>query len=174
MKTKRTVIITPDIIDFPTQAAGVYLRFGDTAYGTGYGVDLRILTNPPSGQPIFRVLSSGGWERLRVEHDGKTFVGQLMRADGGFDVGGYTVISSGRVLKNIASVAQNLTPDADATRVLGSSTLRWSEAYLVAVTLGDLKFENGWAIKEDERYGLVLVSPSGKKYRFVLEEVKDV
>lgn len=36
------------------------------------GVTLRTLTNPGSGDAIFRVLSAGGSERLRVEHNGDT------------------------------------------------------------------------------------------------------
>ena len=34
------------------------------------GVALRALTNPSNGDPLFRVMSSGGVERLRVEHSG--------------------------------------------------------------------------------------------------------
>jgi len=38
---------------------------------------------------------------------------------------GTTVITSGRVLQNIASVAQDLVPDADVTRSLGTGSYRW-------------------------------------------------
>jgi len=46
------------------------------------GVVVKTLTNPPAGEPIFRVLSSGNAERLRVEHDGETFVDQNFSASG--------------------------------------------------------------------------------------------
>jgi hypothetical protein len=39
------------------------------------------------------------------------------------------------------------------------------------LSVGDVEFRNGWRIVEDERYGLLLVSPSGRKYRFTLQEV---
>jgi len=49
---------------------------------------------------------------------------------------GTTVITSGRVLQNIASVAQTLLPDADNTRALGSSSYRWSDVRTALL--------NGW------------------------------
>ena len=39
------------------------------------------------------------------------------------------------------------------------------------VRVGDLEFRNGYRITEDERYGIILISPEGKKYRLKLEEV---
>lgn len=44
---------------------------GSDASSPDEGVALRTLSNPASGEPIFRVMSSGISERLRVEHDGK-------------------------------------------------------------------------------------------------------
>jgi hypothetical protein len=51
-------------------------------------------------------------------------------------IGGTEVITSGRVLKNIASVAQTLLPDADNTYALGSSSYRWSDVRTALL--------NGW------------------------------
>ena len=39
------------------------------------------------------------------------------------------------------------------------------------VQAGDLAFKNGWRFTEDDKYGIVLISPEGKKYRLKLEEV---
>ncbi|MCP4503406.1 MAG: hypothetical protein GY822_26030 [Deltaproteobacteria bacterium] len=97
------------------------LLFTDTTSGATYeltgtdstyednGVELRALTNPSSGEPIFRVLSSGGAERLRVEHDGNVSVGNStndqdlvvsgntstrdLDATGDGDIGGDLVVS---------------------------------------------------------------------------------
>ena len=44
---------------------------GSDASSPDEGISLRTLSNPASGEPIFRVMSSGISERLRVEHDGK-------------------------------------------------------------------------------------------------------
>jgi len=44
---------------------------GSDASTPDEGVSLRALSNPASGEPILRVMSSGASERLRVEHDGK-------------------------------------------------------------------------------------------------------
>jgi hypothetical protein len=65
----------------------------------------------------------------------------------------------------------SVIPFADNTYTLGSSSARWANVYAVTTTIGDLGFTNGWRITEDEKYGLILVSPSGKKYRFILDEV---
>jgi hypothetical protein len=47
-----------------------------------------------------------------------------------------------------------------------------SNVRFATVSVGDLKFKNGWRITEDERYGLVLISPSGRKFRLMLEVVE--
>ena len=39
------------------------------------------------------------------------------------------------------------------------------------ITVGDLTFKNGWRFTEDSKYGLILISPEGKKYKLKLEEV---
>ncbi|MHA1290669.1 MAG: hypothetical protein ACTSPB_25070, partial [Candidatus Thorarchaeota archaeon] len=48
---------------------------------------------------------------------------------GSLKIGGNEVIDASRILKNIASIAQNLLPDADDTRDLGSSSYRWKTVY---------------------------------------------
>ncbi|MCG8456386.1 MAG: hypothetical protein MI919_08890, partial [Holophagales bacterium] len=55
----------------------------DASFGN-QGVTLRTLTNPASGAPIFRVLSSGGAARLQVEHNGRLYTAnRLWVASGG-------------------------------------------------------------------------------------------
>lgn len=46
------------------------------------GVTLRVTVNPAAGEPIFRVLSSGGSERLRVEHSGALKTTNTIEVDG--------------------------------------------------------------------------------------------
>jgi hypothetical protein len=67
----------------------------------------------------------------------------VLKTDDSFDalalrISGTEVITSGRVLQNIASVAQNLVPDADVTRNLGSSTRLWSNVYTDYGNIGRL------------------------------------
>jgi hypothetical protein len=45
-----------------------------------------------------------------------------------------------------------------------------SSVNFATVSVGDLTFKNGWRITE-ENDGLILISPSGKKFKFVLHEV---
>ena len=57
-------------VDVENSNATVELTGSDSTY-PDTGVALRTQTNPPnSGDAIFRVMSAGGSERLRVEHDG--------------------------------------------------------------------------------------------------------
>ena len=48
---------------------------------------------------------------------------------GSLQIGGTEVIDASRILKNIASIAQNLLPDADDSYDLGSSSYRWKNGY---------------------------------------------
>jgi hypothetical protein len=48
---------------------------------------------------------------------------------GSLQIGGTPVITSGRILQNIASVGCNLIPDANLTRDLGSATVAWNRIY---------------------------------------------
>jgi len=71
-----------------TNDGSTYIQFRDTAYSVDYGLDVRILTNPPAGKPIFRILSSGGAERLRVEHSGKLYTNNNFECTGNAVIGG--------------------------------------------------------------------------------------
>jgi len=59
----------------------------------------------------------------------------VLKTDDSFDalalrIGGTEVLTSGRVLKNIASVSQTLPPTSDNAYDLGTSSLRWRDGYL--------------------------------------------
>ena len=68
-------------------------------------------------------------------------------------------------------------PYADNTIDIGQPTLRIRNIYVNnvyasgVVQAGDVLFANGWRFTEDERYGIVLVSPDGRRYRLRLEKV---
>jgi len=42
-----------------------------------------------------------------------------------------------------------------------------------AILAADIIFKNNWKLTEDDIYGIILTSPSGKKYRLILEEIRD-
>jgi len=71
----------------------------------------------------------------------------------------------------------SLLPRSGSQYSLGSSSQPWHSVYAVnvyaseLVQAGDLAFRNGWRLTEDPVHGLVLVSPEGKRYRFVLKEL---
>lgn len=75
-----------------TGGAG-YVAFQGYGGGTYYlgnapdtevaGIKIETGTNPASGDPIFIIESSGGSERLRVEHDGVTSTSNMLDSDGG-------------------------------------------------------------------------------------------
>ena len=78
-------------------------------------------------------------------------------------INGIELLDSNRNVKNVDTITVETVnaTDIHATNVYASSLVR----------VGDLEFRNGWRIVEDPKYGLVLVSPFGKKYKFKLEEV---
>ena len=55
---------------------------------------------------------------------------QTLDVNGNFGISGVEVLTSGRVLKNIASVAQTLLPSSDDTYDLGSSSYGWRYGYI--------------------------------------------
>ena len=66
---------------------------------------------------------------------------------GSLRISGTEVLTNGRVLQNIASIAQNLLPDADNSRDLGSSTYRWKNGWFAGdVGIGTTSIYNpqGW------------------------------
>ncbi|RLG77358.1 MAG: hypothetical protein DRO12_02460 [Thermoprotei archaeon] len=56
---------------------------------------------------------------------------------GSLRIGGTEVITSGRVLQNVTSIAQSLLPDTDNTRDLGSDSYEWRHAYIRGILYGN-------------------------------------
>ena len=73
------------------------------------GVELRATNNPASGSPLFRVMSSGGSERLRVEHDGKLHTTNDFESDGDTTVGGDLTVNGNFTNFNLNIYSLNIT-----------------------------------------------------------------
>jgi len=103
---------------------------------------------------------------------------------GSLQISGTEVIDSSRILKNIASIAQTLLPDADNSYDLGSSSYRWKNAYFAgSIQLGDgtnkeilrIKGEREWALLQTgsgANTDLRLKTLAGDKY-FRLVDASD-
>lgn len=71
----------------------------------------------------------------------------------------------------------SLKPHENDVYNIGSDTMRYKNIYAISgnfasgISVGDIKMANDWIITEDERYGVILQSPTGKKFRFKLEEI---
>lgn len=66
--------------------------------------------------------------------------------------------------------AGDLLPDADNTRDLGSTSLRWANVYT-----GDLHLANDrgdWTVIEEETYLSLRNNKTGKVFKLVMEEVQ--
>ena len=79
---------------------------------------------------------------------------------------------------DLSAVAENILPDADATRNLGSSTKRWANIYSADLQLsnegGANDVDGTWGqytIQEGEDDLFLINRRSGKKYKFMLQEV---
>ncbi len=69
-----------------------------------------------------------------------------------------------------------MLPAVDNLTDLGSDEKRWANIYMHNLYTGDLHLKNergDWTIIEEEDYLSIVNNKTGKKYRFVLEEVKD-
>ena len=79
---------------------------------------------------------------------------------------------------NFASVAENILPDADNTRDLGSAAKRWANIYSADLQLSNEGAANdvdgtwgNYTIQEGEDDLFLINRRSGKKYKFMLQEV---
>jgi hypothetical protein len=68
-------------------------------------------------------------------------------------------------------------PNADNTKDLGSASLRWNDIYGVTLHSGDIELDNKWRITEGDKVGhpeegVMLLSPTGKKYKINMTEVE--
>ena len=105
-----------------TDANG-YVKCGtETAAVTGSGTVGYI--------PIWTGTSQLG-DSLINQTNGNVWItsGSLNLVSGSLEIGGTNVITSGRVLTNIASVSGNLIPSSSNTYDLGSSSNRWKNIY---------------------------------------------
>jgi hypothetical protein len=96
----------------------------------------------------------------------------LHSVDDVFNIHGSSNITIGTTTDNSAGklqVAGNISPDANGTRDLGTSTYRWGTVYT-----SDLSLSNGigdWTIVEGEDDLFLYNNKKGKVYKFALTEV---
>ena len=134
-------------------------------------------TNPADDPnvEIVRVISrSGDTFTVQREQEGTTAVahntpGKTYKMMLAFTRKSYDDIDT--KLRNLPAQESDVLPSVDNVKSLGSSSKRWANVYCVNLYSGDICLLNEWKITEDEKYGVVLVSPSGKRYRFKLEEI---
>lgn len=67
----------------------------------------------------------------------------------------------------------SILPITDTNGTVGSASYRYGAVYAVNIHSGDVILDNGWRITEDwnGQDGVLLQSPTGKKYRIVKEEL---
>lgn len=89
------------------------------------------------------------------------------------NVSNATIIPAGITLPAV-TLGGNVTvgditilPSADNQGQIGSDAYRFNLVRAQTVSSGDLQFDNGWRLTEDDDYGVCLISPEDKKYRMV-------
>ena len=73
-------------------------------------------------------------------------------------------------------IRESIIPVTDNTVELCSDAKRFANIFILNLYTGDLHLKNergDWTIIEEEDYLSIVNNKTGKKYRFVLEEVKD-
>jgi len=114
---------------------------------TGAGVDTKIAEFSAKGQLRLPITGSDGGILIGGDTNLYRSAADVLKTDDNFDtlalrIGGTEVLTSGRVLQNIASVAQTLLPDTDASRDLGSSIYRWRNLLLAGyANIGSLQID---------------------------------
>ena len=86
-------------------------------------------------------------------------------------VSGTLEVSGTMIPVGTLSSKGDVLPYTNKGHSLGSSALRWANVYT-----GDLHLKNergDWTIIEEEDYLCVVNNKTGKKYKMVLEEIKD-
>jgi len=82
----------------------------------------------PNNYLKIRDVKGGYGDIFTINQQGNTFIKGYLDISS-LKVGGTEIITSGRVLQNIASIAQNLLPNADNSYDLGSSSKKWKNGF---------------------------------------------
>lgn len=103
---------------------------------------------------------SDSYATLTVQGDSGLTIASAESGDITLDPGGSDVVADG-----------NFLPNADSTRDLGSSSLRWANVYT-----GDLHLKNergDWTVVEEADYLTLVNNANGKKYKIMMEEIEN-
>ena len=71
---------------------------------------------------------------------------------------------------NFGSVAENILPDTDDTRDLGSAAKRWANIYSADLHLANERGD--WTVVEEENYLTLRNNKTDKVYKLVMEEIE--
>tara|TARA_Y100001951_G_scaffold103876_2_gene113810 strand:- start:51 stop:644 length:594 start_codon:yes stop_codon:yes gene_type:complete len=71
---------------------------------------------------------------------------------------------------NLGSVAENILPDTDDTRDLGSAAKRWANIYSADLHLANERGD--WTVVEEENYLTLRNNKTDKVYKLVMEEIE--
>lgn len=129
-------------------SAGNNIEFSGQGSSTlkSYGAYIRTTSNPPNGGAIFRVLSSGGAERLRVEHSGYVRTIDGLTVGGNVGIGNTTptatldVSGNAKVSGKTTTGTLQVTTGASANNVLtsdASGNATWQAVPSSADNLGN-------------------------------------
>lgn len=107
--------------------------------------------------------------------------------NGGADTLNFSTGGTQRIVINTTDVVltgsvtlntQSILPNTTNTYNCGTAGAKWLLVRGTTITSGDLRFENDWVMVEGDRVGMpdegiVIVSPTGKRFRMKLEEIDD-
>lgn len=117
-----------------------YLGGGNTPDAETTGVHLEAESNPNDGEAIFVVESSGGSERLRVEHSGET------TTSNDFDATGFTESGSGTLTNDITGDADTLDGND------GSYYLDNTDNQQLSISGDTISLDNGGSVTIQDDY----------------------
>jgi len=147
-----------------TGAAEIYttssVAIGVANFASTRGSDISFFvsgsTTAGSGQAVF---------------GGSVFISGSTTVNNNANVNGNSVIgtTSANTIEFKSYVSSSIVPSADMTYDLGSASFRWRNMYT-----GDLHLKNSrgdWTIIEEEEFLSITNNRTGKRYKFVMEEI---
>ena len=153
-----------------------YLKFldasspaaSDAYIARGSGGNLVVTNDTAAKDVLLQARGASGAAYTFLALDGGT---EALSSSVAFHNDGAVTLSATLATTGSITAGGNVLPAADNTLDLGAVGARWANLYT-----GDLHLKNDrgdWSVVEEEEYLSVINNKTGKKYKFVLEEIED-
>lgn len=149
--------IAPNSLGAAGKAVGIYIKMTPVTAALSQTYGLIIDNNSPS---VCAISINSGWSYFPIISGSSLNTSSLQA----YGTGTAISVPSGGISCQFVSATSGYIPTMNCSALVSASKVQAS-----ILQAGDIIFKNNWRIVEDDS-GLLLVSPEGKRYRFVLEQ----